>query len=116
MILHNEQTKEQHESLARHDSFNKNLLTCTIVLHKTYSVAADDVDLPLPLLLLYFTIGNPVLRLSTGLNKKSETLQYIDCIKFLIYFFNLLYYSIIILFSSTSHHAIIFHKLSIQLN
>ena len=72
IMLYNEQTNEQHTYLARHNSFKKNLFMQTMVLHKTCYVASDDVDLPLPLLLLYFTIENPVLRLITGLDEKSD--------------------------------------------
>ena len=70
-ILYNEQTNEQHTPLAQYDSFNKNLFMQTMVLNKTCYVALGDVDLPLPLLLLYFTIENLFPRLTTGLDEKS---------------------------------------------
>lgn len=44
----------------------------TMVLCKTYSVAVDYVDLPSPLLLLYSTTENPILRLTTRLNEKND--------------------------------------------
>ena len=53
----------------------------TIVLCKTCLVALDIVDLPSPLLLLYFTTENLVLRLTTGLDEKSDNFKYVDVLE-----------------------------------